>query len=114
MQARLDVERVGVQIGLPDKAGETLTVLDAPALLRRVAAGGPAPEESQTDGMSGTGNWPTAVKAVVLRSAATKTTGPVDLTPGAAVEIRQRWGRPDQVLPHRHVVPLDRRTAPRP
>ena len=38
----------------------------------------------------------------------------ITLTPGAAAEINQRWGRPVQVLPHPHVVPLDRLGAPRP
>jgi len=36
------------------------------------------------------------------------------LTPGAAAEIGRRWGRPAVVLPHPHVVELDRLAAPRP
>jgi len=31
----------------------------------------------------------------------------VTLTPGAAEEIRRRWGRDAQVVPHPHVVPLE-------
>ncbi len=38
----------------------------------------------------------------------------VTLTTGAAAEIRRRWGRGALVLPHPHVVPLDRVGAPRP
>ncbi len=30
------------------------------------------------------------------------------LTPGAAAEIERRWGRTAEVLPHPHIVPLDR------
>lgn len=37
----------------------------------------------------------------------------VTLTPGAAAEIRRRWGRNSQVLPHPHVVPQPRLEAPR-
>lgn len=36
------------------------------------------------------------------------------LTPGAAARIRARWGRAARVVPHPHVVPVDRLTAPRP
>ena len=36
------------------------------------------------------------------------------LTPGAAREIRQRWGRSPVVLPHPHVVDLDRMARARP
>lgn len=40
----------------------------------------------------------------------------ITLTPGAAAEIRQRWGRDALVLPHPHVVDFDamRRFQPRP
>ena len=38
----------------------------------------------------------------------------VTLTPGAAAEIARRWSRLAVVLPHPHVVPLDRIAAPRP
>ena len=37
----------------------------------------------------------------------------VTLTPGAADEVERRWGRRPVVLPHPHVVPLDRMAAPR-
>ncbi len=33
--------------------------------------------------------------------------GLITLTPGAAAEIRDRWGREARVLPHPHVIPLD-------
>lgn len=36
------------------------------------------------------------------------------LTPGAAAEVRRRWGRDADVLPHPHVVPLERMAQPRP
>lgn len=36
------------------------------------------------------------------------------LTDGAATEIRARWGREATVVPHPHVVPMDRLRAPRP
>ncbi len=36
------------------------------------------------------------------------------LTPGAAAEIARRWGRTAVVLPHPHVVPLERMAQPRP
>jgi hypothetical protein len=36
------------------------------------------------------------------------------LTDGAAAEISQRWGRPVTVLPHPHVVDLERMAQPRP
>jgi len=36
------------------------------------------------------------------------------LTPGAAAEIRERWGRPVTVVPHPHVVDLGRMVQPRP
>lgn len=36
------------------------------------------------------------------------------LTGGAAAEIRARWGREATVVPHPHVVPMDRLGAPRP
>lgn len=32
----------------------------------------------------------------------------ITLTPGAAAAIERRWGRPAAVVPHPHVVPLDR------
>ncbi|WP_157537107.1 glycosyltransferase family 1 protein [Nocardioides sp. Root190] len=35
----------------------------------------------------------------------------VTLTPGAAAQIEERWGRPARVIPHPHVVPLDRMAA---
>ncbi len=38
----------------------------------------------------------------------------VTLTPGAAREIAARWGRDALVLPHPHVVPVDRLARPRP
>ncbi|MCF7549375.1 glycosyltransferase family 1 protein [Pseudonocardia sp. WMMC193] len=38
----------------------------------------------------------------------------VTLTPGAAAEIARRWGRTARVIPHPHVVPLDRVPVPRP
>ena len=38
----------------------------------------------------------------------------ITLTPGAAAEITERWSRLAVVLPHPHVVPLDRIAAPRP
>lgn len=38
----------------------------------------------------------------------------ITLTPGAAAEIARRWARLAVVLPHPHVVPLDRLGAPRP
>ena len=38
----------------------------------------------------------------------------ITLTPGAAEQIALRWGRLAVVLPHPHVVPLDRIGAPRP
>lgn len=38
----------------------------------------------------------------------------VTLTAGAATEIARRWGRAPTVLPHPHVVPLDRIARPRP
>lgn len=38
----------------------------------------------------------------------------VTLTPGAAAEIEERWGRRALVLPHPHVVPLERVGKPRP
>ena len=38
----------------------------------------------------------------------------ITLTPGAAAEIAERWARLAVVLPHPHVVPLDRIAAPRP
>lgn len=38
----------------------------------------------------------------------------VTLTPGAADEIRRRWGRQATVLPHPHVVELSRMAHPRP
>ncbi len=47
---------------------------------------------------------------VLLRAAAEVVT----LSPGAAAEIRRRWGREATVLPHPHVVPLDRVARPRP
>ncbi len=47
--------------------------------------------------------------AVLVAAAAAVLT----LTPGAAAEIEQRWGRAAAVLPHPHVVPLDR-LRPRP
>lgn len=47
----------------------------------------------------------------VLVPAATVVT---TLTPGAAAEVRERWGRPATVLPHPHVVPLDRVGRARP
>ena len=47
----------------------------------------------------------------VLVPAATAVT---TLTPGAAAEVRERWGRRATVLPHPHVVPLDRIGRPRP
>ncbi|MCW2613044.1 MAG: hypothetical protein JWN08_38 [Frankiales bacterium] len=37
----------------------------------------------------------------------------ITLTDGAAAEVRQRWARDAVVLPHPHVVPLDRLAAPR-
>lgn len=38
----------------------------------------------------------------------------ITLTEGAAAEIERRWGRSAAVLPHPHIVPLDRLDAPRP
>jgi hypothetical protein len=38
----------------------------------------------------------------------------VTLTPGAAAEVRRRFGRHARVLPHPHVVPLERLERPRP
>jgi hypothetical protein len=38
----------------------------------------------------------------------------VTLTPGAAGEVRRRWGRPAAVVPHPHVAPLDEIGVPRP
>lgn len=38
----------------------------------------------------------------------------VTLTPGAAEEIRRRWGRVATVIPHPHIVPLDVLDRPRP
>jgi hypothetical protein len=38
----------------------------------------------------------------------------VTLTPGAAAEIARRWGRTARVIPHPHVVPLDRVPVRRP
>ena len=38
----------------------------------------------------------------------------ITLTPGAAHEIRERWGREAEVIPHPHVVPLELLDAPRP
>jgi hypothetical protein len=38
----------------------------------------------------------------------------ITLTPGAAAEIGHRWGRAAHVVPHPHVVPLDRPRPPRP
>lgn len=38
----------------------------------------------------------------------------ITLTPGAAADIARRWGRAAVVLPHPHVVPLDRLAEPRP
>ncbi len=35
----------------------------------------------------------------------------ITLTPGAAAAIEARWGRPAEVIPHPHVVPLDRLPA---
>lgn len=40
--------------------------------------------------------------------------GVITLTAGAASEISRRWGRHAAVLPHPHVVPLDRLGQPRP
>lgn len=37
----------------------------------------------------------------------------ITLTPGAAREIEQRWGRTAEVIPHPHVVDLERLEAPR-
>jgi len=37
----------------------------------------------------------------------------ITLTPGAAAEIARRWGRTATVVPHPHVVPLDRLGRPR-
>lgn len=45
-----------------------------------------------------------AALAILVASA----TVVITLTPGAAAEIRARWGREALVLPHPHVVPLDR------
>lgn len=47
---------------------------------------------------------------VLIRAAAALVT----LTPGAAAEIRRRWGREALVVPHPHVVEPARATAPRP
>lgn len=38
----------------------------------------------------------------------------ITLTPGAATEVQRRWRRDAVVLPHPHVVPLDRLGSPRP
>lgn len=38
----------------------------------------------------------------------------ITLTPGAAVQIRERWGREAEVIPHPHVLPLDQLGRPRP
>ena len=38
----------------------------------------------------------------------------ITLTPGAAAEIARRWGRDPLVLPHPHVVDLERLARPRP
>jgi len=38
----------------------------------------------------------------------------VTLTPGAAAEIAQRWGRAAVVVPHPHIAPLDEVGLPRP
>lgn len=38
----------------------------------------------------------------------------ITLTEGAAREIRQRWGREAEVIPHPHVVPLELLDRPRP
>ena len=38
----------------------------------------------------------------------------ITLTPGAAMEIEQRWGRSAEVLAHPHVVPIELVGAPRP
>jgi len=39
--------------------------------------------------------------------------GLITLTAGAAAEVAARWGRRPTVLPHPHVVDLDRPTRPR-
>jgi hypothetical protein len=54
-------------------------------------------------------SYDVALDVLVTSAAAVLT-----LTPGAAAEVRRRWGRDAQVLPHPHVVPLDRMRAPRP
>ena len=41
-------------------------------------------------------------------------TAVLTLTRGAAAEIARRWGREAAVLPHPHVVPLERMARPRP
>ncbi len=38
----------------------------------------------------------------------------ITLTAGAAEQVRSRWGRSAEVLPHPHVVDLDRMAQPRP
>ena len=38
----------------------------------------------------------------------------ITLTDGAAHEIRRRWGREAEVIPHPHIVPLDELERPRP
>ena len=52
---------------------------------------------------------PTPEHLDVLIPAATEV---ITLTPGAAAAIETRWGRPAAVIPHPHVVPLDRVPAP--
>ena len=50
-----------------------------------------------------------AALAVLVRAAAEVVT----LTPGAAAEVQHRFGRSAHVLPHPHVVPLERLAQPR-
>lgn len=78
VRAHADVERVGVRVALRDRTGKTLTTLDIATLLRRVPRGAVAGYRFQTDGMSGTGYWPTATRAVVVALSAAPASGPVD------------------------------------
>lgn len=57
---------------------------------------------------SGPGAFEEALDVVLPAAAAL-----VTLTPGAAAQIRERWGRDAAVIPHPHVLPLDQLDRPK-